>query len=102
MEPFEPIPKLWRFHALYLFVTLAMGWSVYPFSGWESIFLTAALCLTGLIFAYFDLPMPVHILATVVGLSTPIVFLIRPAWPTTAVFLTIFILVVTAFRKYLF
>lgn len=102
MESFEPIPKLWRFHALYLFVTLAMGWSVYPFSGWESIFLTAALCVMGLVFAYFELPMPVHILATVVGLSTPVVFLLRPSWLTTAVFLAVFIAIITFFRKHLF
>ena len=102
MEPFEPIPKLWRFHALYLFVTVAMGWSVYPASNWQSIFLTAVLCVMGLIFAYFELPMPVHILATVVGLTTPVVVLIRPAWTTTAVFLAVFTLIITLFRKYLF
>lgn len=102
MTDFEPIPGLWRFHGLYLLVTGAMAWSFYPFPGWDSILLLVGLCGAGLLFAYFDLHMVVHILATVIGLGTPVVILIRPVWSTTAVFLALFITLVTLFRKQLF
>lgn len=102
MTDFEPIPKLWRFHALYLLVTGALAWSFYPFPGWDSILLLVMLCGVGLLFAYFDLHMSVHILATVIGLGAPIIILIRPLWTTTAVFLLLFAAAVTLFRKHLF
>ena len=102
MVEFEPIPGLWRFHGLYLLVTGALAWSFYPFRGWDSILLLVGLCGAGLLLAYFDWQMGVHVLATVVGLATPVVILLRPLWTTTAVFLLLFLTILTLFRKQLF
>ncbi len=70
---FEPIPDIWRFHLIYMVVTIAMGWSAFPYVVFSSLFLIAGLCAFGLIVAYFRWFMTAHVLALAIGLGTPVV-----------------------------
>ena len=49
---FAPIPGIWRFHLIYLFVTLALGAAIFPFSQFISVLLISAVCAFGVILAF--------------------------------------------------
>jgi hypothetical protein len=73
-EPqFEPIPGIWRFHLIYFFVTLAMGWSFFPYAVFASLLVIAGVCVVGLVLVYIRWFLATHILALAIGLGTPVV-----------------------------
>lgn len=102
-EPhFEPVPGLWRFHLIYFFITMALGWSFFPYSLFASLFLIAAACVFGLLLAYFRKLLATHILALAIGLSAPVVVLARLLLHHTFILLSILILGIVLARKTLF
>ena len=99
---FEPVPRIWRFHAIYLVVTLVLGLSTFPYPVFASMFLVAAVCLLGLITAMLNWALAAHILAVAIGLGTPVVFVGRLTTTPTLVIFTLLIAGVYVGRKFLF
>lgn len=84
---FEPVPGIWRFHLIYLFVTASLGWSYFPYATYSSFLLISTLCAVGMLLAYVQWSLETHILAVVVGLGTPVVvFGALSLFPTAILF----------------
>lgn len=99
---FDPIPRLWRFHLIYLIVTLALSWSIYPHPTSLSILIVSALCLSGIWCDLQDEHTSTHILAVVIGLGTPVVLLTRIVPYQTILFLSCLIGLFFLLREYFF
>ena len=72
---FDPIPRIWRFHAIYFLICLAMGAAMYPFKSSISFFFLAAFCVVGVGLSAVGEDRGAHILPAGIGLITPFVFL---------------------------
>lgn len=104
MDPyyFQPIPGLWRFHVMYLFVTSAMAWSFFPYATYLSLFLVAATCVAGIVCSRLQWFMASHILALAIGLATPVVIFAGLRWYHTALMFLLLLAGIFVKRKSLF
>lgn len=102
-EPgFEPIPGIWRFHLIYLFVTVGLSWSFFPYALFASLFLVAGICMVGIFLAYYKQLLATHILALAIGLGTPIVVLARLWVIHTLILFLLLIFTIILIRHILF
>jgi hypothetical protein len=99
---FDPIPRIWRFHALYLLVCLGMGAAIFPFKSSISFFFLAGFCLVGVLLSAFGEERGAHILAASIGLATPIVYFGSLVPVQTFLALGILALIFYVFRKLAF
>lgn len=104
MDPyhFQPIPGLWRFHVMYLLVTVAMGWSFFPYATALSLLLVAASCVAGIICSRLQWFMASHILALAIGLGTPVVIFAGLRWYYTVLMFLVLLAAIFVKRKSLF
>ena len=98
---FDPIPRLWRFHLIYLVVTLALSWSIYPFPTSLSMLVISCLCVSGIWCDVRNQDMSSYILAIVVGLGTPVVLFTRIVPYQTILFLSCLIAFFFLLREHL-
>ncbi len=99
---FNPVPRLWRFHLIYLIVTLALSWSIYPHPTSLSVLVISSLCVSGIWCDLQDQHTSAHILAVVIGLGTPVVLLTRIVPYQTILFLCCLIAFFFLLRDHLF
>ena len=99
---FEPVPGIWRFHLIYLLVTVAMGLSMVPYPQGISLFLLGGACLAGIGLCLFQRILAAHILALAIGLVAPVVVLAKLPIVQTTIFLAGLIGVIFLARRYLF
>ena len=99
---FKPIPRLWRFHLIYLVVTMALSWSMYPFPTSLSMFLVSMLCAVGILLDLMKKSMATHLLAVAIGLGTPMVLLAGLVPYQTMLFFACFVGWLYTLREYLF
>jgi hypothetical protein len=93
VQQFEPVPRIWLFHLIYLFVTLSLAASILRFSYFVSlslIFITA-VCALGLLLVWLRRFMAAHILAVAIGLGAPVVVFAR-LWPLQTILLFFFLI----------
>lgn len=104
MDPhyFQPIPGLWRFHVMYLCVTMAMGWSFFPYATSLSLLLVTAACVAGIVCSRLQWFMASHILALAIGLGTPVVVFAGLRWHHTLLMFSLLLVVIFIKRKSLF
>jgi hypothetical protein len=101
-EEFKPVPGIWRFHFIYLVVMLIMAWGAHPFPVFTSLLLVGAVCVAGLLLAQFRQELATHMVATVVGLSSPIIFFAQlGVWVSLGV-IAVLSAGIILFRKWLF
>lgn len=96
------VPGIWRFHLIYLFVTLAMGLSIYPYSQFVSLLLISGVCAFGILLAFSNRPMAAHVLAVSIGLGAPVVVLAFLLPVQTVLFFLFLIFGITMIRRFLF
>lgn len=78
-QHFEPVPRLWLFHLIYLFVTISLAASILRFSYFVSLSLLfiTTMCAIGLSLACLRHFMAAHVLAVAIGLAAPVVVFTR-------------------------
>ena len=99
---FEPLPGIWRFHAIYLFVSASLGWSFFPYSVYASFLMISLVSAIGLILAFTEKQLVAHMLALAIGLITPAVALIRLVPLHTLIIFALLIFGIFRYRKVLF
>ncbi len=101
-KTFTPIPGMWRFHVIYMTITLVMAWSAYPFSLFASLLVISGACGLGMVLAFYKRFMATQILALTIGLGSPIVIFAKLLPVQTVVFLSVLVLGFTLIRRSLF
>ena len=99
---FAPVPGIWRFHLIYLLVTMAIGGAIFPFSQFISVLLISAVCAFGIILAFSKRLMAAHVLAAAIGLGTPVVVFASLLPAQTAIFFLLLIFGISMVRRFLF
>jgi len=102
LKSFVPVPGIWRFHLIYLLVTMALGGAIFPFSQFISVLLISGVCAFGIILAFSKRLMAAHVLAAAIGLGTPIVVLANLLPAQTAIFFLLLIFGISMLRRFLF
>lgn len=102
-QQFEPVPGIWRFHLIYLVITIAMGWSIFPFPTFATMLLISLLCFFGILLALTrKWSLESHVLAVAIGFGTPIVIFGRLLLFQALIVFLILILVLLLAHKHLF
>lgn len=99
---FMPIPDIWRFHLIYLLVTMAIGGAIFPFSQFASVLLISGVCAFGIVLAFSEQLMAAQVLAATIGLGTPIVVFARLLPAQTAILFLFLIFGISMVRRLLF
>lgn len=75
VETFEPVPRIWLYHVIYLVVTVLLAASIVRFSTLvaASLLLISAICVTGIGLARRRRYLAAHLLAVAIGLGAPVV-----------------------------
>lgn len=96
------VPGIWRFHVIYLLVTLVMGLAIFPYSQFISLLLLSGVCAFGLILSVSRRFMAAHILAVAIGLGAPVVVFARLLPAQTVIFFLCLLIGLTLIRRFLF
>lgn len=101
-KTFVPVSGIWRFHLIYLLVTMALGGAIFPFSQFISVLLISGVCAFGIILAFSKRVIAAHILAAAIGVGTPIVVFASLLPAQTAIFFLVLIFGISMIRRFLF
>lgn len=103
-QSFEPVPRIWLYHLIYLLVTIMLAISILRFSHLvsTSLLLISAICLVGILFARVRREFAAHVLAVAIGLGAPIVICARLFPAQTLLLFLVLISGITIFRRFLF
>lgn len=79
VETFEPVPRIWLYHVIYLVVTVLLAASIVRFSTLvaASLLLISAICVAGIGLARRRRYLAAHLLAVAIGLGAPLVVCAR-------------------------
>jgi len=101
---FEPVPRIWLYHLIYLMVTIMLAISILRFSHLvsTSLLLISAICLVGILFTRVRRELAAHVLAVAIGLGAPIVVCARLFPTQTLLLFLVLISGITIFRRFLF
>lgn len=96
------VPGIWRFHVIYLFVTLLMGLAIFPYSQFISLLLLSGVCAFGIVLSVSRRFVAAHILAVAIGLGAPVVVFARLLPVQTVVFFLCLVIGLIMVRRFLF
>ena len=99
---FVPIQGIWRFHLIYLLVTMVLGGAIFPFSQFISVLLISGVCAFGIILAFSKRLVAAHVLAAAIGLGTPVVVFASLLPAQTAIFFLLLIFGISMARRFFF
>ena len=103
-DDFEPVPRIWLFHVIYLVVTTMLAASMFQYSASLalSMFMVAIMSLGGVLLARLRHSRSAHILALTVGVSAPIILCTRMLPYQTIIFISLLVLGIFLARRTLF
>ena len=103
-QSFEPVPRIWLYHLIYLLVTIMLAISILRFSHLvsTSLLLISAICMVGILLARVRRQLAAHVLAVAIGLGAPIVVCARLFPGQTLLLFLVLISGIAIFRRFLF